>query len=271
MTRKHAVGVAGAAVLVAVALWATVEIGGGSSGAGSGSSPVLARPTSQPFDNAGVCPKATDPVLPADAGCVTAVATDLDGDGATDRFSVFARIDGGGRPTSWEALAVIGGRPTPAVEVPTGQGVPYVYPRVLAAYDMNGDGRSEVFVKLSAILYHGGGQQILGLYDVVGGRIHPVDVRGQSDPLVFHVGGIGGYGDGGLCTRRDGHPVFLLRHIQRRAPLDWQSRERTYRWVGQGTLALTGLARGTQPGSVYINDPRVHAFYQLRCGPLLAP
>src|SRR6266540_1533398 len=92
VTRKHAVGVAGAAVLVAVALWATVEIGGGSSGAGSGSSPVLARPTSQPFDNAGVCPKATDPVLPADAGCVTAVATDLDGDGATDRFSVFARI-----------------------------------------------------------------------------------------------------------------------------------------------------------------------------------
>jgi hypothetical protein len=210
-----------------------------------------------------------DPALGQPAGCVTSVTADLDGDGRADRFSVYARLDSKDMPQSWQALAFLSRSraPTADASVPTGQGVSYVYPRAMAAVDADGDGRAEAFVKLSAILYHGGGQKILGMYKVEGTEVVPVSVRGQRR-LVFPIGGIGGYGDGAECVERSGAPLFVIRHIQRKPPSTWVWLERQYRWDG-AELVLERIRRGTYPGTIYISDEPVHHFYELRCGPLL--
>ncbi|MGH2701871.1 MAG: hypothetical protein ACRDJB_09735 [Actinomycetota bacterium] len=68
------------------------------------------------FTNGGECAPFPTPDLPRDAGCVTTVRGDVDGDGAGDALTVYARTDEGGarmgasfscgpRPTTFATLA----------------------------------------------------------------------------------------------------------------------------------------------------------------------
>lgn len=230
-----------------------------------------ASPTafSQTFDNGEPCPPATDLALPAGTGCVSGVAADLEGNGTKDRFLVYAQLGSQRRPRSWWAVAVLPGGASRPVPVPTGQGVPDIYPRVIGAADANGDGRQEVVVKLSAILYHVGGQQIAGMYGMQNGRVRPVKVAGRGR-LVFRLGGISRYGDGALCTVQDGRPVFVIRHIEQVLPSSWRWTERPFGW--QGLMLHPSKHRtGLLPVTLPVTDPRVEPFYQLRCGPIRKP
>jgi len=224
---------------------------------------------SQVFDNGLPCPTSTNSSLPSGSGCVSEARADLDGDGVVDRFVLFADLNADATPRRWRATAILStGATTPAVKVPTGQGVASVYPRVIGAADANGDGRAEVFVKLSAILYHVGGQQIEGVFGVGGGRIRLVTVAG-SGRLEFRAGGISRYGDGALCAEREGRSVFLVRRIEQVQPSFWKWTERTFSWRGL-SLRLTAKRSGLLPLTLPITDPRVHPFYHLRCGAVRA-
>jgi hypothetical protein len=166
---------------------------------------------SQTFENGLPCPVSDDPAVPPGSGCVSEARADLDGDGTADRFLLFASLNADDTPRAWGAVAVLGaGGATGVVAVPTGQGVATVYPRVIGAADANGDGRAEIFVKLSAILYHVGGEQIEGIFGVAGGRLQPVTVAGGGR-FLFRAGGISRYGDGALCAERGGRSVLLVR------------------------------------------------------------
>jgi hypothetical protein len=271
-TRKLlTVVVAVVVVLASVGGWVLTHRSPGAGGASTAGPSPVSGPTPQEFDNGTRCPLLSDPVLTQPAGCVSSVIGDLDGDTQPDRFVVYARLRDSGLPRSWEALAVLSGTggPTQPIPVPTGQGVPYVYPRAMDAVDADGDGAAEVFVKLSAILYHVGGQQILGMFRAVAGRVVPIEVEGRGR-LVFPIGGIGGYGDGAECIEGPGTPIpiLTLRHIQRKPPSIWVWVERDYRWRG-AVLVLQRTRRGTFPGTISIGDQPVHRFYQLRCGSLL--
>ena len=225
--------------------------------------------TSQDFDNGLPCPASIDSSLPPESGCVSEARADLDGDGMVDRFVLFAELNADAIPMRWRAMAILSsGATTPAVAVPTGQGVATIYPRVIGAADANGDGRAEIFVKLSAILYHVGGQQIEGVFGVAGGRIRPVTVAGRGR-LEFRAGGISRYGDGALCAEREGRSVFLVRHVEQIQPSSWEWTERTFTWRGL-SLRLASSRSGHMPLTLPITDRHIDPFYHLRCGAVRA-
>jgi len=248
-----------------------VGCGGGAQGSGPSSFPFSPFPTSpgptgQAFDNGLPCPAATDPDVPAGSGCVTSIRADLDGDGSVDRFLVYARLGPGGMPDGWRARAVLASGPTPEVTLPTGAavgGVPTIYPRVVAAADAAGGRSADVFVKLSSILFHVGGEHLIGIFGVQAGRVMPVTVAGRR--LVFASGGISRYGDGALCSTEGGTAEFVVRHIEQTPPLSWKWTERAYRWQGL-RLVPAGVRTGRLPISLTVADPKIVPFYELRCG-----
>jgi hypothetical protein len=208
-------------------------------------------------------------VLPAGTGCVSGAGADLDGNGRRERFLVYARLGAHRKPQSWWAVAVLAGGPSRPAPVPTGQGVPDIYPRVIGAADANRDGRQEVVVKLSGILYHVGGQQIAGMFGVRNGRVRLVSIAGRGR-LVFRLGGISRYGDGALCSVRGGRPVFTIRHIEQVLPSSWRWTERPFGWHGL-VLHPSEPRTGLLPVTLPVTDPRVEPFYQLRCGAIREP
>jgi hypothetical protein len=145
-----------------------------------------------------------------------------------------------------------------------------VYPRIFGVADASGDGHPDVFIKLSAILYHVGGQQILGLFTVADGKLVHVRIEGAGR-TIFPVGGISGYGDGAFCPER-GPPRFVLRHIRRvGVPAKrYRWKERVFVWRGT-TLVRADLRHGTEPIELLLYDPRILPYYQLRCGDLRPP
>jgi hypothetical protein len=145
--------------------------------------------------------------------------------------------------------------------------VPWIYPRTIGAVDANSDGRAEVFVKLSSILFHVGGQHIVGLFTLTGTRLAPVTFAGGGR-LEFDTGGISRYGDGALCSGIGGRQTFVVRHIEQLPPTGWSWTERSYSWSGS-ELRPAGVRKGSVPTLVPVNDPRVQPFYELRCGTLV--
>jgi hypothetical protein len=198
---------------------------------------------------------------------VTSVTTDLDGDGRPDRFVVYARL-GKGRPLSWWAQAWLaaGGRATAPVRLPTGLpvgGDPAVYPRVAGAAEANGEPGDEVFVQLSADLYHGGARPINAIYDVREGRVVPVTSAGRI--FTFFTSGISRFGDGARCETSGGQPALVLTHVEIE-PHGWVWSDHTYRWNGL-ELVPDGGKQGRLP-EIPISDQRVYRNYELICGSL---
>jgi hypothetical protein len=195
------------------------------------------------------------------------VTADLDGDGRPDRFVVFGHLVNG-KPVSWWAEGLLAGasRPTPPIRLPVGLAVggsATVYPRAAGAAEANGKPGAEVFVQLSADLYHSGAIPIQAIFDVRGGEVVPVRAGGRL--FTFPTDGISRFGDGAQCETVAGQPAFALTHVEI-LPNGWQWTIRPYRWHGL-TLVPAGERSGRLP-AIPISDPRVSRFYQLICGGL---
>jgi hypothetical protein len=228
--------------------------------------PSPSNPYQQRFSDAALCPVAAAPDVPEGSGCVSSLVADLNGDGSPDRFVVFARL-AHRVPVSWWAEALVGDTVTLPYRLPFGQGVfgnPTTYPRVVGAADANGDGRAEVFVMLSADLFHSGAQPIDGIFAVRGKRIEPVTAGGRT--FLFRTNGISRYGQGAVCGTQDGVATLTVGRVEQ-VPGAWAWTEHTYTWRG---LRLSPGSRraGRLPADLVINDPRVWHFYQLLCGSL---
>jgi hypothetical protein len=230
-------------------------------------------PTSTPsafaqrFADGAPCPVATANELPSGSGCVTSVRADLDGDGRADRFVVYARL-ADGRPVSWWAETLRGdaGRPTKPVRLPTGPSVggnAGIYPRVAGAAQANGVPGQEVFVQLSADLYHGAARPIDAIYDVRGSQVRPFTSAGRL--FTFFTSGISRFGDGARCETAGGRHVLVLTHVEI-LPHGWLWSENPYRWNGL-ELAPEEGRQGRLP-DIPISDPLVYRNYQLICGGL---
>jgi len=144
----------------------------------------------QRFADGGSCPVSTAAELPDGTGCVTSATADLDGDGNPDRFGVAAKL-AEGRPVSWWARAIIGDTATPPIRLPVGGAVggrPVVYPRVAGAAEADGEPGAEVFVQLSADIYHGAATPIVAIYEVRDGRVASVTSGGRL--FTFSTSGI---------------------------------------------------------------------------------
>jgi hypothetical protein len=233
----------------------------------SGTSTPTPSAFAQRFADGKRCPVVTANGLPSASGCVTSVRADLDGDAKPDRFVVYARL-ADGRPVSWWAKALLGdaSRPTPPVRLPTGQSVggnAGVYPRVAGAAEANGERGDEVFVELSADIYHGAARPIDTIYDVHDGGI--LRATSGGGPFIFSTSGVSRFGDGARCDTVGGEHVLVLTHVSIE-PHGWRWSEHTYRWNGLELLP-DGWRRGRLP-DVLISDPRVYRNYQLICGGL---
>jgi hypothetical protein len=267
-------GAAIAAFAAGAFLLAACSGGGTSTSTQAGqSSPPTAAPSpsasslSQNFGNYGPCPEITIPGVAGPTGCLTAIEADLDGDGSPDRFEVFARLGANDMPRSWRVRAVLSSGSTPQEAIPTGPaagGVRGVYPGVIGAADANGDGRPEMFVKLAGILYHVAGQHIVGIFDVDGGRIVPVQIRGQGR-LEFITGGALSFGQGASCTTLDGRPAFDLYRVRKSTTQVWQIRTAAYLWQGD-ELVPGKVSYRSKPVKPEAFDPSIAALFHLRCG-----
>lgn len=212
------------------------------------------------------CPETTEPALPDDAGCVSSVAADVDGDGRADRVFVFALVDDVGKPRVWRSLAQVGGE---TVAGPSFSRKAHG-PQAIAAVDADGDGADEVFVKVSDHLYHSGASHIVGILKLHDGALVQVAERGAG-PLNADVGGVTRFGEGVECA--DGARGPELRILRTEAANDaytrWDWSRKVYRWRG-ASLVYVETRRGTLRTDGY-NDPDRYRFYRLQCRGLVYP
>ena len=244
-----------------MAVWAVASL----AAACSSSHPVAPGPASQRFADSGTCPTAVSADLPRASGCVTSVAADLDGDGTADRFVVFGRLDGD-KPTWWWAAAILAsGRRTPPVRLPAGPAVggsASVYPRVAGAAEANGEPGAEVFVQLSADLYHSAARPVDAIFGMQHGRVVPVTESGRL--FTFSTDGISRFGDGARCETEGGRHLFVLQHVQIE-PNGWRWTTHPLAWSGLRLEPVAGGRSGHLP-AVTVGDPRVYRYYRLACG-----
>lgn len=263
--------------LAAMLAFLAVACSGGSSP--KATTPAARRSPADPFaqtiTNGAACPVSQRTPLPAGSGCTSDARGDLDGDGTVDRFVVFATLDAQHKPVSWHAIALLGdGSATPIARIPFGaevEGQPDLYPVALGSHDADGDGRAEVFVKLTGVVYHIAVSHIVGMFRVADGRIEQVEIEGAHGPEPWHffTGGTSRRGQAVVCAEVNGEPVLLERLIEVVPPERWRWSEQTLVWR-VGVLVPNGKPRlGYYPPSVSIADPRVVAFFKLRCGPVV--
>ncbi|HEX2051245.1 MAG TPA: VCBS repeat-containing protein [Actinomycetota bacterium] len=228
------------------------------------SSPTpAASPTLAPGDP---CPPSNEPALPDDAGCVSVVEGDLDGDGRADRLFVFALVDGDGHARAWRARAEVGGETVAGPHFHRKAHTPHA----IAAVDADGDGADEVFVKVSDHLYHSGASHIVGVLKLHDGALVQVVERGHG-PMNADVGGVTRFGEGVECA--DGARGPELRVLRTEAANDaytrWDWSRKVYRWHG-ASLVYVETRRGTLKTDGY-NDPDRYRFYRLECRGVVYP
>ncbi|MGH2699909.1 MAG: hypothetical protein ACRDJL_12030 [Actinomycetota bacterium] len=231
-------------------------------GSCSESSPrASARPEPLPTDF--VSGEPCDPLdvdrLPANAGCATEVEGDADGDGSSDRLTVYARLGDDRHPRSWRLrLQTAAG----ASDQPLDAGSRFSYPRAVGAADVDGDGRSEWFVKTLDLAGHGTSWKQLNMFVLRGDRLAIVTHEGQ--PLALRVGGITRMGEGVGC--RDGRLVLLRAEARNVRNTRWETSARSFELEGPETR-FAERTQGRLNLSDY-NDPDLNPFYQLNCGAL---
>jgi hypothetical protein len=212
--------------------------------------------------NGGVCEPTTFPGLPSDAGCLTGLDGDANGDGSSDTFIVFATLGGDDRPRRWFV-----GLQTSATLMTTRlpAGNDFTYPRVVGVADIDEDGRDELFVKAFDLAGHGTNWQSLILLVERDGRLRPVTYEGQ--PLPLRVGGPSRTGEGVECS---GGRVALLRAgAQSRDNTEWDYSVRLFDI--EGTQARFIERTSGRLSIEDYNDPALDPYYRLDCGGLRYP
>jgi hypothetical protein len=217
------------------------------------------RPLLADFVNGGTCEPLQLGRLPADAGCATEVTGDADGDGSTDTLTVYARIGEDLRPRSWH-MRLTTSDATSDQELDAG--TKFSYPRAIGSADVNGDGRSEWFVKTLDLAGHGTAWKQLNLFVFQGSKL--AIVTSEGDPLALRIGGITRMGEGVACPER--RLALLRAEAQNIRNTRWDTSARIFmlrgtkaRFVERTTGALT---------LTDYNDPALDRYYQVNCDSL---
>jgi len=214
---------------------------------------------SREFTNGGECAPLATPDLPRDAGCVTTVRGDVNGDGAGDALTVYARTDEDRLPRSWRMRVQSGSR---VIDQSLDAGTEFSYPRAVGAADVNGDERDEWFVKTLDLSGHGTAWLQLSLFTLQGGRISIVEYEDQA--LALRVGGVSRTGEGVGCG--DGRLLLLRAEADNVRNTRWDTSTRAF--ALEGSLArLVDKSSDTLEVEDY-NDPVLDAFYSLECAGL---
>ncbi len=207
-------------------------------------------PSGVSFTNGGRCPRASDPSLAGNAGCVTSVVR---GDA---NFSVYARMGDTRRPRTWW-MHVSG----PGVEIDQRlqAGNAYSYPRAVGATDIDEDGAPEWWVKVMDFTSHGAPWSRLNLFVGSGDSLVPISY--EKEPLSVNFGGIARLGEGAAC--RDGRLVLLRAEAQNVRNTRWRVIERSFEIAG-GTARFLGRTEDTLMIEDY-NDPDLDPYYLVTC------
>lgn len=219
-------------------------------------------PSPTGFVNGGTCERASSRDLPPGSGCATSVLGDVDADGVEDTVTVFAGLRPDGRPDSWRLMVTTA---TAAVEQELDAGTDFSYPRAVGLVDIDGDARSELFVKTFDLTGHGTPWQNLNVFSVHEGRVKVVSYEGE--PLPIRVGGISRMGEGATC---DGGNLILLRAEAKNVRnTHWSTSERRFRVHGSRARFIDRKARRLILTDY--NDPALDPFYRLECGDVSYP
>lgn len=208
-------------------------------------------------------------------GCRSSLEGDFDGDGAEDEARVSARTRADGYPRSWrlELRLSTGERidadprwwPGSTVgKPPEGADWWSGYPQTVAVFDLEGDGRDEIFVKVIEHILHGGSVPDHAIFTLRQGRLLPL--RGEDKEIfIVPLGGVSYFGHGMRCkdTTGDGRRELVVLRVENAATTspDWSRR---YYELRGTTLRLIDRKEGTITREGF-PDPDVDAFYRLRC------
>lgn len=239
-----------------VALCATALVAACSGGEGSRDAPGAARRASAvasnpTFLNGGDCERASDPALPARAGCVTSVAA------GGKRLVVYALTGRDLRPLEWRIHFE-----TPAFEADLRlrAGTVAAYPRAAAVSDVDADGNPDWWwVKVLDYASHGATWGGLHVYVERGESLATVDYDGA--PFVVNYGGISRLGEGAACRGRE---IVLLRtEAQDRQNTRWSASQRRFSVRGD-SATLVGRNEYVLAVEDY-NDPDLRAYFGVDC------
>lgn len=215
------------------------------------------------------------PDVEAGIGCRSVVSGDIDGDGGRDHVYVQAEVAADGFPASWKLFVeTAAGRTTSAAAgwwpeqsigaPPKGTDWWIGYPEAMATLDIDGDGRDEALIKIVEHVLHGGSVPDVALFRLHGGRLQPLrDADGE--PFIFTIGGLPSYGDGLRCRDVVGNNSRELIRVRVENAVYPEPRWKRSVYVFKG-MRLLRVARST--GTMVrqgFPDPRINAFYELRC------
>ena len=211
------------------------------------------------FSNGGLCDPFPTPDLPRDAGCITTVRGDVDGDGGGDALTVYARTADDQLPRSWRLRVQTRNQ---VIDRPLDAGTEFSYPRAVGAADVDGDERDEWFVKTLDLSGHGTAWLQLSLFTLQGGHISIVEY--ENRPLALRVGGVSRTGEGVACE--DGGLMLLRAEARNVRNTRWDTSTRAFALDG-GRARLLNRSTDTLKVEDY-NDPALDAFYSLDCAEL---
>ena len=216
------------------------------------------------------CPDIKDGI-----GCRSSASGDFDGDGEADELRVEAVTGDDGFPSSWRLFATFAsGRDVEArggwwteqsVGAPPESADWWIgYPAAVAAFDVDGDGRDEGFVKIVEHVLHGGSVPDHSLFRVKGGRLKPLEDE-NGNRFEFVVGGLPSYGGGLRCRDRVGDEARELITVRVENAVYPTPRWKRSVYVFRGDrLFRVGRSTGTMKRQGF-PDPKIDAFYKLRC------
>ena len=190
----------------------------------------------------------------------------MEGDGSLDRVVTFARLDDRDMPTTWVMTWFRSGVRPESIPL---EKHPFSYPRLVGTVDADRDGGDEIFVKVNDHLYHSGGSPIVGIFTFHRDELRRVQENGE--PFEADINGVSNYGTGLRCedVDEDGDPELVLIRVSSALSDRPRWSLTTYEWAGASVVQ-----KGTQSGRMRREgypDPRVSAYYELRCFELNPP
>jgi hypothetical protein len=264
MRPRHALAAAGILTAVTLGSWAALSTD-------SHKPPPLAaapaaRPT--PVTSAPAAPAATKPRvpdvtkpdvpkhrpcadhragMPGEAGRISRIGGDFDGDHARDQLVAYAELDAAEQPSQWHVRIVLATGGTTDLALVNSED--WIGPNGLVArraVDANRDGRDEGFVTSTG----GASNDAYNIFGLAGCQVRQVGVAG-SGPLQLLVGASVGHAEGFDCqsTDRHGRRLLTLWSVERadqqpEGGSAYTYTKTSYRWVGNTLVRQVDTDRG---------------------------
>lgn len=200
------------------------------------------------FVNRGRCPPAGVDLLPAGSGCVSSVAN------RDETLYVYASLDARGEPSSWRMHL-----DSPEGDIDQRLDAGLDYPRAAGAVDLEGDGISEWFVKVTDYASHGAPWARLNLFINDGMSLVPLTLDGE--PMAINYGGISRLGEGARCE--PGGITLLRTEAQDPQNTRWRLIERRYRIAGTKAIFVDRTEETIKVDS-YV-DPQLRRYFHVEC------